>query len=54
MLVMIESVVGKMAAAPMPMSARNPIKVHGELENAARTEPVPKIASPHMSVPRRP
>jgi hypothetical protein len=54
MLVMIDKVVGKMAAPPTPMSARNAISAVALVANAASPDPTPKITSPTSSAPRRP
>jgi hypothetical protein len=54
MLSMIDKVVGKIAAPPTPMSARNAISVVALVANAASPDPTPKITSPTSSASRRP
>ena len=52
--VRIDKVVGKTAAAPMPVKARAAISCPGVSAKAARVLPSPKIASPTSSTARRP
>ena len=52
--VRMDSVVGKTAAAPMPVNARAAMSSPGVLANAARALPRPKTASPATRTPRRP
>jgi hypothetical protein len=54
MLVMIDNVVGKIAAAPRPMRARKPMSAVALDENAANAEPTPNTARPETSASRRP
>ena len=54
MFVMIESVVGMIAAAPTPISAREAISSVELLEIAASSEPAPKIPKPTNRARLRP
>jgi hypothetical protein len=51
---MIDSVVGMIPAAPMPISAREAISSIELVHRAARPDPSPKSASPVMRARRRP
>ena len=53
-LVMIDSVVGKMHAAPRPMNARAAISIPGDVAVDATAENTPNHANPNMSARRRP
>ncbi len=53
-LVRIDSVVGKMNAAPIPMRPRVAISTCGESASDASPENVPKSSSPTVSAPLRP
>ena len=53
-LVRIDSVVGKMNAAPMPMSPRATISISGVVANDASPENPPKSSRPNVSAPLRP
>ena len=46
--------VGKMNAAPMPMSARAAMSMSGDVANAARPENPPNRTSPMVNAPLRP
>jgi hypothetical protein len=54
MFVMSESVVGMIAAAPTPISARDAMSASELPEIAASSDPVPKTPSPRNSARRRP
>jgi hypothetical protein len=54
MLVINESVVGKITAAPMPIAARAAMRESAELTCAATAEVAAKTASPALSQPRLP
>ena len=51
---MIESVAGMTSAAPMPMTARAPMRVAAESAREAMKAQVPKITRPVSSAPLRP
>ena len=53
-LVMVDSVPGMRSAAPRPVSARSPMSGPAESTNAESSEPMPKMAVPAISAPRRP
>ena len=53
-LVRMDSVVGKMNAAPIPMSPRAAMSISGVLASDARAEHAPKRNSPTDSAPLRP
>jgi hypothetical protein len=54
MLVINDSVVGKMTAAPTPIAARAAISASAEFTCAATAEVTAKSARPALSQPRRP
>ena len=53
-LVIVDNVPGISNAAPRPVSARSPIRGPDEPTVAESREPMPKIAEPAISAPRRP
>ena len=53
-VVMTESVVGMIAAAPTPISARAPMSWTGSFVSIARLAAMPKTPSPTISRPLRP
>jgi len=53
-LVRIDRVAGMISAPPIPMNARAPMSALAEPLKAARTEPLPKMASPTARARRRP
>ena len=54
MFVRIDSVVGMIAAAPRPMSAREAMSMVASVERAASTDPSPNTTNPDASARRRP
>jgi hypothetical protein len=52
--VRIDSVVGKMKAAPMPIRPRAAISISGDVASEASAENEPKSNSPNDNAPRRP
>ena len=53
-LVMIESVAGKISAAPIPVTARMAMSAPAESTSADAAHPTPNTTSPRASIRRRP